>query len=109
MSNYKRGEMVWVFYYDENDKVKIDQVLVIDYWEDTKQVWYLLNDKEHSAFLSNTDRSREVLIDRKIDEYTKTFTEYIDEIALNLFNISNQFTMFQSELKCLKKLKDEQA
>lgn len=108
MSNYKRGEMVWVFYYNESDKAKIEQVLVTDYWEDTKQVWYSLNDKEHSAFLSNTDRSREILIDRKIDEYTKNFTKYIEEVALNLFNISNQFTVFQSDLKYLNKLKYQQ-
>lgn len=108
MSNYKAGETVWVFQYDECDKPQIIETTVTDYWEDTKQVWYAYNGLEYCAFLSNTDRSREVLIDRKIDEYTNRFTEYIDEIALNLFNISNQFTVFRSELQHLNKLKGEQ-
>lgn len=109
MSNYKRGEMVWVFYYDENDKAKIDHVSVTDYWEDTKQIYYSYDGGERSAFLIDIDRSREALIDRQIDRISNNFTEYVDEITQKIKELNEYAISIQSDLKHLTNLKEEQA
>jgi len=107
MSNYKRGETVWVFQYDESDKPQIIETTVMDYWEDTKEVYYAYNGLEYCAFLSNTDRSREALIDKQIDRISNNFTEYVDEITQKIKELNEYAISIQLDLKLLTDLKRE--
>ncbi len=105
MSNYKPGETVWVFQYDESDKPQIIETTVTDYWEDTKEVWYAYNGLEYCAFLSNTDRSREALIDKQINRISSNFTEYVNDITQKIKELNEYAIDIQSDLQYLNELK----